>query len=334
MDEEDAVTSTDNCDSDLFFDFDIGSPDHIESDEDHNVVNVVNGMDLTNGNDSSDISPSLIGPTSDHIPTLIRSPDHSTAYGSTSSGLFSDPDTPSPSDVDENDRLEEFVEGFSLHPEDWLKTQQSIFARMETNNKSSSVTPTMSPHTRSPPAEITPLIILPPDLTPPDSTDGIITNEKGDEVEQGDDESLEEDSASRDDSSSLSDDIEADKEVKFCIGSQEKSVANSKLQLLLAQLEKGKSYSLPDKNTLKVKKEIIKTPALSSSPANFSYLVGSLPSSEMSGMSSLARSIKSHSTPDMSEYDKLRCTSMSPRPDDGSTEQLAIPIIEVQVIES
>lgn len=343
MNLEEAVTSSsDTCDSDLFFDFDIGSPDHAESDEERSkAINVDNGMDLVNGhssgNDSTEISPSLLGSTTDQLPTLIRSPDHSTTYGSTSSGLFSDQDTPSPSDNDDNDHLEKFVEGFSLHPEDWLKTQQSMFARLETNSvKSSSVTPTMSPHTRSPPAD---KMISPPDLTPPDSTDDTCADENiEDEVAQFDNESPEEDSTSRDDSSSSqSDDLEAGKELKICIGSQEKSVAHSKLQLLLAQLDKGKSYSLPDRNQVKVnKKEVIKAPVLSSSPANFSYLVGSLPSSKLE-MSSLTRSIKSQSTPDMSELDKLRCASMSPRPDDDSSSSDLLdssPIIEIKVIQN
>jgi len=67
-------------------------------------------------------------------------------------------------------------------------------------------------------------------------------------------------------------------------------VAHSKLQSLLAQLEKAgsKSFSPPQKCQLNVKKEIIKTQVLSSSPANFSFLVGSMPNPE-SNMSSIAR---------------------------------------------
>jgi hypothetical protein len=39
---------------------------------------------------------------------------------------------------------------------------------------------------------------------------------------------------------------------------------------------------------------------------------------------SLSRCTKSQSTPDMTEYDKLRCASMSPKPDDSSSsEQLS-----------
>jgi hypothetical protein len=82
--------------------------------------------------------------------------------------------------VDANDQLEQFVEGFSLDPEDWSQTQQSIFAKLD---KSSSVTPTMSPHARSPmsaPQQSTPAVVVPPpDLTPPDSNDGTISNDPG-----------------------------------------------------------------------------------------------------------------------------------------------------------
>ena len=342
------TTAADACDSDLFFDFDIGSPEHIDSDEDHHVINVIEGMrDVENGHvdvSDSDISPSLIGPNME-MPALPHSPDHSTAYGSTSSGLFSDPETPSPSETDDTDRLEQFVEGFSLHPEDWLKAQRSIFAKMD---KSSSVTPIISPHNQSPIVEI-PLATLPTstttdemkkemsgsDLTPTESkiclTDG---NFEGLENHEDENEDEEEELTSREDSSSCPSDLDQEgKEFKICIGTEEKSVAHSKLQSLLAQLEKGKDHSLPERgfsggsggNILIVRKEVIrKKGPLSSSPANFSFLVGSLPSAEEK-MASLARTqLQSQSTPDMTALDKLRCTSASPRPfDDGSTDALS-----------
>ena len=179
-DGDDHPAVADICDSDLFFDFDIGSPEQPDSDEDH-LINHVNEI----GGNDRDISPTIIGKASD-LPAIMHSPDHSTAYGSTTSGIFSDQDTPSPSDVDENERLEQFVEGFSLNPEDWIKTQQAMLAKLD---KSSSVTPTMSPHTRSPPASVAAaaaaasqsleepaMITLPPVLTPPDSNDGTLSN--------------------------------------------------------------------------------------------------------------------------------------------------------------
>lgn len=322
-DGDDHPAVADICDSDLFFDFDIGSPEQPDSDEDH-LINHVNEI----GGNDRDISPTIIGKASD-LPAIMHSPDHSTAYGSTTSGIFSDQDTPSPSDVDENERLEQFVEGFSLNPEDWIKTQQAMLAKLD---KSSSVTPTMSPHTRSPPASVAaaaaaasqsleePMITLPPVLTPPDSNDGTLSN--GNESGNDNESTTEEESNSRDETASQSD----DQDLKICIGSQEKSVAHSKLQSLLAQLEKGgsKSFSPPKKIHLDFGKDVIKTQVHSSSPANFSFLVGSMPNPD-SHMSSIAKCIKSHSTPDMTELDKERCNSMSPRPqeDTSISEQLS-----------
>ena len=303
------------CDSDLFFDFDIGSPN--DSDDDR-VINVVNGI----GNDP-DHSPSLLGQASDLQP-LINSPDHSTAYGSSTSGIFSGQDTPSPSEVDENDqRLEQFVEGFSLNPEDWAKGQQALFAKQD---KSSSVTPTMSPHTSEAMSTDETTQITYSNLTSPDSNDEIQMTD----IELNDAESTtEEESTSRDESASQSD----DQELKICIGTEEKSVAQSKLQTLLAQLEKGKELSPPKRCHLNTRKEIIKTQVLSSSPANFSFLIGSMPNPE-NQMPSIARSINCQSTPDMTEYDKMRCNSMSPKPlDDGSrssSEQLSTDSAEIK----
>ncbi len=319
-------SAPDAGDSDLFFDFDIGSPEHTDSDEDHHrVINVINNMmDTENGHvdtSDSDISPSFIGPNIE-IPALPHSPDHSTAYGSTSSGLSSDSDTPSPSVTDDNDRLEHFVEGFSLHPEDWIKTQQSIFAKLD---KSTSVTPVISPHNRSPVVEI-------PPVTSPTTTTSEETEKEISGSDENEEEEEEESSTSRDDSSSCPSDLDQEgKEIKICIGTEEKSVAHSKLQSLLAQLEKGKDHSLPERgcHSLKVRKEVITTSGpLSSSPANFSFLVGSLPGADGKGLS--RAHLQSQSTPDMTELDKIRCTSASPRPfDEGSTDALTSSQIDI-----
>ena len=325
-------TTADPCDSDLFFDFDIGSPDHQESDEDHQPV-----INMMNGHDSSMDS------------NLNHSPEQSTAYGSTSSGLFSEPDTPSPCNADENERLEQFIEGFSLHPEDWVKTQQSILASLD---KSSSVTPVVSPLTRSPPAyqvapaEPPPYLPTPTDLLPPEYTSSEVSpttnsppaytsppmepkskdpvhfqlNSAEDEADviEATEELVDGEEESTDDSPSSQSDLDQDtKEFKICIGDHEKSVASSKLQSLLAQLEKSKTLSPTESSSSlrsslphKVRRSANKNSALSSSPANFSFLVGSLPGSKLN--TPLGRSpTKSHSTVDMTELERNRLMSVS-----------------------
>jgi hypothetical protein len=83
--DESRLSPSDSCDTDLFFDFDVGS---LVSDEDQ-----VNGVAESSGD--HDFPPSFVG--------IGNSPDPSTAYGSSASGVFSDQGTPSPTYVDKND---------------------------------------------------------------------------------------------------------------------------------------------------------------------------------------------------------------------------------------
>jgi len=61
-------------------------------------------------------------------------------------------------------------------------------------------------------------------------------------------------------------------DITVCIGETEKLVAHSKLQALLAQFEKGKELAPIETN---VRPSISEPELLSTSPANFSLLVGS-----------------------------------------------------------
>jgi hypothetical protein len=62
-------------------------------------------------------------------------------------------------------------------------------------------------------------------------------------------------------------------DITVCIGETEKLVAHSKLQALLAQFEKGKELAPPIETN--VRPSISEPELLSTSPANFSLLVGS-----------------------------------------------------------
>ena len=80
-------------------------------------------------------------------------------------------------------------------------------------------------------------------------------------------------------------------EVKLCIGDSEKFVAHSKLQSLLAQLEKGKDFGT-EMGTKNVQHSASEPKLMSTSPANFSFLCGSVgnaPSSSLSVKSTMGR---------------------------------------------
>lgn len=93
----------DNGDSDLFFDFDIGSPDQIEEIEDARIINL--SIEDKDENQAEVISDGKLL-VSSNSPTILETctnesrPCHSdsttepsTAYGSTSSGLYCDSDS-------------------------------------------------------------------------------------------------------------------------------------------------------------------------------------------------------------------------------------------------
>jgi hypothetical protein len=103
--------------------------------------------------------------------------------------------------------------------------------------------------------------------------------------------------------------------LKVFVAGQEKLVAQSKLQSLLAQLERGNRRL----SALK-----IQTHVMSSSPANFSFLAGPEPSPD-GRMSTMAMAIKSQSTPDMTEYDKMQCGSFGAWPEEESSSNEQVP---------
>ena len=228
-------------DTDLFFDFDFGPSDSEE--------------------DNDPFIPS-------DFFTQSSSPDaSSTAYGSSTSGIFSDEETPSPSFDDAN---ETFFPEFSFSPENWIGTHQPT---SDIPDDESSATPTISPQTW--PSPICPEPHFPFNQ-PTRSADHF--------------------EAATDPAKDTEDESESD--LKVLLGGQERLVANSKLQSLLAQLSKGNRRMAPR----------IKTQAVSSSPADFSALKDSDPDL---CKSSAPRLIMTQSTPDMTEYDKLRCCSIN-----------------------
>ncbi len=177
-------------DSDLFFDFDIGSPQDDEDDlarelnlSEHSMAGdaAPEGSDNAEDNDdkssvSVEKSDSGSPPNLETVPvpkdpeqqeqfqldlgeaaaerpeagseSSSLSDDHalSTAFGSTSSGLYSDNEAiitlkPSDDNDDNNEDKEadEVIEGLSLDPDDWIKNQGATFKEMMSLGKSKSI---------------------------------------------------------------------------------------------------------------------------------------------------------------------------------------------------
>ena len=146
--------------------------------------------------------------------------------------------------------MTDLLEGFSLHPEDWIKNQQTLYSSAD---KSASVTPVVSPpNTQNVAAENleqNPAATVDEDISSDETETKTETNDVSDD-------SVNEDG----------------QELKVCVGETEKLVAHSKLQALLAQFEKTKEF--PPIETA-VRPSVSEPQLLSTSPANFSHLVGS-----------------------------------------------------------
>ena len=154
--------------------------------------------------------------------------------------------------------IPDLLEGFSLHPEDWIKNQQTLYS-----NKSSSVTPVVSPPNTQTSENAESSLANENDVS--DDSDKTVSQPEGGE-------------AGNNESNDLSDESlhEEGQEMKVCIGETEKLVAHSKLQALLAQLEQGKEFSSkPPILGKNVRSSLSEPQLLSTSPANFSFLVGS-----------------------------------------------------------
>ena len=154
--------------------------------------------------------------------------------------------------------IPDLLEGFSLHPEDWIKNQQTLYS-----NKSPSVTPVVSP----------------PNTQTSENAESSSSLPNENDLSDDSNKTVSQPETRNDESNDLSDEslhLE-DQEMKVCIGETEKLVAHSKLQALLAQLEQGKEFlSMPAPTLGKnVRSSLSESQLLSTSPANFSFLVGS-----------------------------------------------------------
>lgn len=109
----DIPLSNGSADSEMLFDFDIGSPETPEETGSYNkIVNGVEDMEMENLN----INYSKISHTSDMFLQSLNSPDDSITCQSTSSGLFSEPFTPSPPEKENNHSGKNFTSHHKSNP--------------------------------------------------------------------------------------------------------------------------------------------------------------------------------------------------------------------------
>ncbi len=166
--------------------------------------------------------------------------------------------------------IPDLLEGFSLHPEDWIKNQQTLYS-----NKSPSVTPVVSP----------------PNTQTSENVESSSLANENDVSDDSDRTVSQPETAENNESNDLSDESLHDEgqELKVCIGETEKLVAHSKLQALLAQLEQGKEFSSkPAALGKNPRSSLSESQLVSTSPANFSFLVGSAGVASSSSNNNLA----------------------------------------------
>jgi hypothetical protein len=295
-------------DSDLFFDFDIDLRDPEELLESH----IESSQESTSPPDLETVKPRRTSESSSISIGSSTMTEPSTAFGSTSSGLFSDVEMKAVN-MEEDDEAEadEMLEGLSLDPEDWLKNPGASFKEIMSMKKSEG-TPTVS-------------------LSPLGS-------------------STKNDDSSNSDSKDSEDTMDGHdgRTMKICIGDKEKHVAHSKLTALISLLEKDRG----DQSGPNTRSSTIKTPSKSpspqieilthkpthmgTSPANFNFLTGGVSKSVTTDSTTTAFSSfleRSHSTSVLNDIHKshseaavmpyLGTSIISPRNGvkEGSSEQ-------------
>lgn len=260
-------------DSDLFFDFDISSPQS-DADED-------DATDIINDELKSDIIlPDLEVVEMSCDSSSVNTP--STAFGSTSSGLYSDKDEES-EDTSEIEKADCALDGLALDPEDWLKNPGASLSEMMLMKDKKAAEAALEATKKEGSID--------------DSTD----SKDSDDTLDGSDRPLK----------------SVGGMTTIMIGETEKQVASSKLSALISLLEKDRdsqprsaipsrshvmSSASPAKEEEEVVKVIIyeeevkKTEILGTSPANFSFLKGGVTIKKSSDSTesgpSMARSLK------------------------------------------
>ena len=252
-------------DSDLFFDFDIGSPEEENADDE----------DIMRRTVSESTSSSIRRGSLDSNDYVLKS----AFYGSASSGLCSDMGT----DHHEDDPVVGGV-GLDIDCDEWrekLKSDSGINTAVnECGSGSSSKSTPIAPQSPAPAAvDDEPLVSPDSLLDDPEATNRIINN-GADDHDEGD-EAEREDLTPCEEQPQVTTTFEADPEsgtFSLVSGESRHKIANSKLNSLLALLEKDREKDYPTIRTgsgsSPPRKVSYKSPmpTISASPANFSFL--------------------------------------------------------------
>ena len=296
-------------DSDLFFDFDISSPNNNDDEEQEDSENIILNPDdknmLCRINSESSLDTEFT--------------NHSTAFGSTSSGLFSD----DPDGLKSNDEGLIDSAGFCIAPEDWLKSNYSdmLNKNKKEDDESTPQQAPSSPASQNQTADTDDSFSANQQLTNPQQTAEISSDETID--------------GSESEATPLKTNVS---QTKICIGEKDKMIATSKLTSLISLLEKDSNSSHGSRSSTigkplesnipsPVKKPYQERSVFGTSPANFSFLTDlmskqSLNAQESDNVSSLERC---HSTSMLNDIKKShsRIISESENPSIGGTSSIA-----------
>jgi len=248
-------------DSDLFFDFDIGTPDEDEEDvgESASAKGIPLGQTSQRGHRRSGSDESL----DYYCPSTSSGIDsRSTGFGSTSSGLFSDVGNgsgPYEDDEDDGDQIGRALDVgemggdcLSLEPQDWLRRQKLLgldfgTAAAAASSPSNCSTPIA---TQSPSNSASSPLISPDSLL--DGEDNVVDDVDVGREDQSNSLKKEANSSKKYDcqANNVSGGGEDDEDFTVYTGDHKHKIAHSKLNALIALLEKDRTYA---KNTSPVK---------------------------------------------------------------------------------